>query len=196
MLNHAMQRGITLIEVMISVAIVSITLSLGIPAYGEWIQNVQIRTAAESMQSGIQLARAEGLRQNAQVLFQLMTTIGADCALSTSATNWVISTEDASGRCNQTDSTETPHITRFKAASEGTRNVTVAATKESIQFNGLGQVTPAVADTITIDFENPAGGSCIADGGKMHCLRVQVTSGGQVRMCDPAATASDDPRTC
>ena len=196
MLKHTVQRGLTLIEVMISIAIVSITLSLGLPAYSEWIQNTQIRTAAESMQSGIQLARADGLKRNETVRFQLMTTSGADCGLSASATNWVISVDDASVLCNQTDSTATPFITRFKAASEGTRNVTVDASQASIQFNGLGQVTPAVADTITIDIENPTGGSCVADGGKMRCLRVQVTTGGQVRMCDPAATASNDPRTC
>ena len=196
MLKHATQRGITLIEMMITVAIVSITLSLGLPAYSEWIQNTQIRTAAEAMQSALQLARAEGLKRNETVRFQLMTSTGADCVLSAEATNWVISVDDATELCNQTDSTQTPFITRFKASNEGTRNVTVLASQASIQFSGLGLVTPAVADTLTIDVENPSGGDCLADGGKMRCLRLQVTTGGQVRMCDPAATASDDPRTC
>ena len=199
MLNIKRQAGVTLIELMTTVAIISITLSLGIPAYTEWLQNTQIRTAAESMQAGIQLARAEGLKSNGAVRFQLMTTTDAQCALSTSGANWVISAGDASGRCQEilpAGDAKTPFITRFKAASEGTRNVTVAASQASIGFSGLGQLAPVAADTITIDVENPTGGSCVADGGKMRCLRLQVTTGGQVRMCDPAATASDDPRTC
>ena len=196
MLNRNRQRGVTLIELMTTVAIISITLSLGIPAYTEWLQNTQIRTAAESMQAGIQLARAEGLRSNGAVRFQLMTTTDANCALSTSGANWVISVDDASGQCQQTNAAQAPFITRSKAGSEGTRNVTVTASQASIAFSGLGLVTPAVADTITIDIENPTGGACLADGGSMRCLRLQVSNGGQVRMCDPAVAADDDPRRC
>ena len=196
MLNRNQQRGVTLIEVMTTVAIISITLSLGIPSYTEWLQNAQIRTAAESMQAGIQLARAEGLKSNGAVRFQLMSTVDANCEPSLSGTNWVISVDDASGQCQQTNAAAAPFITRFKAASEGTRNVTVLASQESIAFSGLGQVTPAAADTITIDIENPTGGTCLADGGTMRCLRLQVSNGGQVRMCDPSVAASDDPRKC
>jgi type IV fimbrial biogenesis protein FimT len=196
MLNRNQQRGVTLIEVMTTVAIISITLSLGIPAYTEWLQNTQIRTAAESMQAGIQLARAEGLKRNGAVRFQLMTTTDANCALSASGANWVISVNDASGQCQQTNAAAAPFITRLKAGSEGTRNVTVQASQASIAFSGLGLVTPAVADTITIDIENPTGGACVADGGKMRCLRLQVSNGGQVRMCDPSVAADDDPRMC
>ena len=48
----------------------------------------------------------------------------------------------------------------------------------------------------TFQVTNPMGGTCAADGGEMRCLSVVVTSAGQVRMCDPAVTASTDPRKC
>jgi type IV fimbrial biogenesis protein FimT len=64
-------------------------------------------------------------------------------------------------------------------------------------FNGLGRVTPVPAGNITIDVTNPTGGTCatIATPAPMRCLRVVVTAGGQVRLCDPAF-ASTDPQGC
>ena len=50
----------------------------------------------------------------------------------------------------------------------------------------VGRVTPA-ADT-TINITNSSGGTCTASGGPIRCLRVTITAGGQIRMCDPAAT--------
>jgi type IV fimbrial biogenesis protein FimT len=69
-----------------------------------------------------------------------------------------------------------------------------------VAFNGLGRITPTPAGTITYDISNPTGGTCLAAGGKMRCLRLEVSASGQVRMCDPnlpAATASNpDPQGC
>ena len=190
------QHGVTLIELVITLAVMAVAFGLGMPAYSAWIQNSQIRTAAESMQSGIQLARAEGLKSNATVRFQLMTTTDANCALSSTGTNWVISVNDATGKCDVTDSTVDPFMARFKAGAEGAKNAAVSATQSSISFNGLGQVTPAPTSTITIDITNSTGGTCVAAGGNMRCLQLQVGGAGQVRMCDPAVTAASDPRKC
>ena len=189
------EQGVTLIEILIALTVLAIAFGLGVPSYSEWMQNTQIRTAAESMLSGIQLARAEGLKGNAVVIFQLTTSSDASCTQSSSGNNWVVSINDATGKCNVTDASLDPFITRFKSSTEGTRNATFLASQSSISFNGLGQVTPTPASTITIDITNPSGGSCAASG-KMRCLQLQVSGAGQVRMCDPAVTAASDPRKC
>lgn len=199
-----LQRGVTLIEVLITLAVIGIALTLGTPAYSLWISNTQIRTAAESMLGGIQLARAEGLKRNSTVRFQLMTSTDSSCALSTAGTNWYISVNDASGKCDMTALPADPScidpaipcITRFKAGGETTKNVTVDASQSAILFNGLGQVTPTPATMITVSLANPSAGTCANVSGKMHCLQVQVTAAGQARMCDPAVSTANDPRKC
>ena len=93
MLSRAtLARGFTLIELLITLAIVAIVLALGAPAFGAWIQNTQLRSAAESMLTGIKLARTEATKRNATVRFQMMD---ASCALSDTGANWVVSVDDA-----------------------------------------------------------------------------------------------------
>lgn len=83
------------------------------------------------------------------------------------------------------------------AAIVGATNarLTVApAGTAAITFNALGrQSAPGVA--VTIDVDNPGAGACLAAAGRVRCLRVLITTMGQVRMCDPSQAAGD-PRAC
>ncbi|MFZ2541189.1 MAG: GspH/FimT family pseudopilin, partial [Gallionella sp.] len=64
--------GFTLIELMITLVILAIAMALGIPSYRDWVQNTQIRNAAESVQNGLQRARAEAVGRNTNVAFVLL----------------------------------------------------------------------------------------------------------------------------
>jgi type IV fimbrial biogenesis protein FimT len=59
----------TLIEIMVAVTIVVILLAAAMPSFSEWIQNSKIRTAAESIQNGISLARSEAVHRNTVAQF-------------------------------------------------------------------------------------------------------------------------------
>lgn len=201
MLNRqAFQRGMSLIELLIGIAILAVLLAIGGTSFVSWIQNSQIRTAAESIQNGLQVARAEAVKQNKQVLFQLMTSVDGACALSTTDSNWVVSERDAQGACANTPSDSAaapdPNIIQRRSQAEGSRNVFLGASQAAVAFNSLGRVTNAAAGNITIDVQNPTGGDCVAAGGNMRCLRVIATPGGQIRMCDPAVTVATDSRVC
>jgi type IV fimbrial biogenesis protein FimT len=183
-------EGFTLIEVMIAMAVMAIALALGLPNVSVWIQNTQLKTAAEAMVSGLQLARAEALRRNTSVCFQLA---GPD---------WVVSVPDdptVPGGCGVAAS----QIVQKRAGSEGSLNATVNANAASAVFTGLGRLNTLFVNIAQINIRNPTGGACQPpDGtGQMRCLSVLVGNGGQVRMCDPAVPAAvppaaDDPRSC
>ncbi|MDD5247665.1 MAG: GspH/FimT family pseudopilin [Rhodocyclaceae bacterium] len=175
--RRAAQRGVTLVELVIGLAIVGFVMLMGLPSFATWLQNSQIRTAAEAIQNGLQLARTEAVRQNTTVQFALGTGAG-----------WTVGCVNASASC--------PAAIQSRIAAEGTSNavVTPTAGQTTIVFNGMGRVTPVPAGTIDIDISNPTGGACAA-AGPMRCLRVAVSAGGQIRMCDPVL-ASTDPRGC
>lgn len=165
------QRGFNLIELMIAVTLLGVLLMLGLPEYREWIQNTQIRTSAESVLNGLQLTRAEAVRRNAPVTFTV------------NSNNWTV-TVAASGDTVQT-----------RSGKEGSSNAVITGTQNTVTFNGLGRVTPVPAAEIQFNVTNPTGGTCQTTGGQMRCLRVTVSLGGQIRMCDPALAAGQ-PQAC
>ena len=63
------QSGMTLVELMIGVLILSIVLAKGLPTLLDYINNDRIRSAAEEFRSGLESARMEAIRRNTTVNF-------------------------------------------------------------------------------------------------------------------------------
>jgi type IV fimbrial biogenesis protein FimT len=198
---RAPQAGMSLIELLIGLAIFGILMMIGLPNMTAWLNNSQIRTAGETMLAGLTLARTEAVRRNQIVRFQLVSDLSAGCAIATGGSNWVVSLDDPSGACNAAPSdTAAPRIVQSRAGGEGTSRVALAATPAgTVYFNGLGRLTsPGGAANMTrVDISNPVGGTCEhVDGGAMRCLRINISIGGEAKMCDPAVTDATDPRIC
>lgn len=201
MLSARVNRGFTIVELMIGIALLAILLGIAGPSFATWVQNTQIRTMSEAVQNGLHRARAEAVGRNAPVRFELMTTLDNTCAPSTTGRNWVVSMDGATANCASTNMADAaapvaPRLIQARPSGDGSRNAVVAASQSSIAFNGLGRVTPVPAADITIDITNPAGGTCAGSGGSMRCLRVVVTASGQVRMCDPRASFNGTSEGC
>jgi type IV fimbrial biogenesis protein FimT len=203
------QRGMSMIEVAVTMAILGVLLATAMPSVGTWIRNTRVRNAAESVQSGLQRTRAEALRRNVNVTFWLVS--GADervvdnsCVKSSSSGSWVISVNDPTGKCaTASSSTVDPMVLEAHAAGDGGSGVTVAATSaaataaQCVRFNGFGQVVPATvppddnchapSQIAQINFTHVSGGT--------RNLRIVVSGNGGIRMCD-INVASPDPRAC
>jgi type IV fimbrial biogenesis protein FimT len=175
------QHGVSLVELAIGMVILATLLAVGAPSFSGWIQSTKIRTATEAILNGIQLARAEAVRLNSPVQFVLGTD-GSD-------TGWTVGCVTATDTC--------PDPIQTHTSEEGSTADIVVATDQAttVTFNGLGRMTAPAADN-SIDITNPHGGDCTAAGGPMRCLRVVVTTGGQIRMCDPAVELAASPQGC
>ncbi len=157
------QSGFSLIEVGVSMAVLAVLLTLAVPSFRSWIMNAQLRTTADSLSSGLQLARSEAVRRNAQ------------STLTLDGTTWTVAVGGAPVQTNPGD---------------GSGKTQISASQNALTFDGVGWVTPLPATDITFDISNPSGGVCATAGGPMRCMRIAVSAGGQIRMCDPAASAS------
>lgn len=208
MLKPNTLRGMTLIELMVGLTIIAFLLVSGMPSLSVWLGNAQIRGAAESILTGLNHARAEAVKRNTSVRFQLTTTLGNDCALSTSGTNWVVnigaSTSPAGLCATATSDTTAPYLLQ-KSVATGSSTITINAGQNAVAFNGFGQqtsinpgTTPVSAVTISIV---PSGsGTCLSSSGTgtYRCLTIQVSPAGQARLCDPSVSgsASSNPTAC
>lgn len=196
--NCHSQRGVTLIELLVGMVIVVILLFMGMPSFSVWLQNSQIRTAAESIQNGLQLARTEAVRRNATVRFDLTDAGGA--------ASWSVGCVSVTANC--------PYPIQSKSSAEGTKNAGVGISKVAppspvpvtqydsalaagtdlpagVSFNSFGGVLVANigADITRIDITNVASPTA-------RRLVTIVSSGGLIRLCDPAISIASNPQGC
>jgi type IV fimbrial biogenesis protein FimT len=197
-------RGVSLIELAVAVAIAAILLGLAAPQYSTWIGNVQIRTATDSIQSGMQLARAEAIRRNTSVTFWLTSTAAPQTA------DWMVGCTSPSGNGAQPEAPgDCPGINKLAdltangppynwiqqqtatAQQTSQPQISSANTATELTFSSLGMVTTNLdgsASITQIDVAQPALAAA-------HPLRITVGSG-QVRLCDPQLSVTNDPRGC
>jgi len=166
--------GVTLIELLITIVIMSLLIFLALPSYTIWMQNTQIRTAGEGILSGMQLARSEAVRRNTNVELRMDVASG-----------WTVTVLTAPAEVVQT-----------RTAQEGSPDavVTVApAGATKVTFGGLGRV-------VTNDDGSPAITVIKVDSDRIPAaesrqLCVTASAAGVVRLCDPQVAAGD-PRAC
>jgi len=189
------QRGFTIIEVVIAITIAGFLLAAMMPSAGAWIRNSRLRTAAESISVGLQQARNEAVRRNQPVSFFLVSDADAismsnGCALSSTSSGWVVAQASPAGQCASNSDTfiavrppgDTASGLSVSAKDAGAGNAT------TVTFNGYGQVSNA-SPIGCIKVSNPGDATTRA-------LNIAVNTGGQIRMCDPMVTDTNDPRSC
>lgn len=194
MLARSRHVGVTLIELLIGITIVAVALALGLPSMSTYIQNNKIASVVGNYHAGLQVARTEAIRSNDPVEFVMTNGTGVGATPSANGRNWVVRAVPLVGAARLIDQ---------KIAAEGEGSVgqsvqvTVLAAPAGfdgrVTFNGFGVPTE---NPYSFDVVNPVLGAC-APGGPARCRRINVTSGGQITACDPAASAAvGDTRAC
>ena len=81
-MNSTRNRGFTLIEMMVTVAIMAIVATIAAPSFVDMIRNNRVTTAANDVLSAMQLARSEAIRQRRPI------TVCAGSEACTDSTDW------------------------------------------------------------------------------------------------------------
>jgi type IV fimbrial biogenesis protein FimT len=188
-------RGFTLIELMVTLVLLGVLLTIAIPSFGKWVANSRVRSTAEGIQNGLRLAQSEAIRLNRQTVFGLTNTSPTPAAITagiTPAANgayWFIQTLPLF--------TNDPvqFIQGGTFAKQSSMNITGPAL---ICFNSVGrQVTNAATGLGAATCTAAASTIDVAKTGFAdRPLRVQIALGGQIRMCDVAKLIATSPDGC
>lgn len=192
------QRGLNLIEMMITIAIASVVFMLAVPSFQAMLAGNRTKAAAESIMSGLRMAKSEAIKRNMPMRFQLVSTLENDCVYSTTSALWVVTqtdqsaTGDVEGNCGKT-STDATNPIAFKSQGGTFPKVDINSNGASVvTFNTLGLVLPNMesSDSLTqVDVT-----STVAD---VTPWRVIVSSGGSLRLCNAGADiAAGSPLKC
>lgn len=160
-------RGLTLVELLISVAVLSIALSLAAPGMSKQINNYRVRGATDSILGGLNLARTEAIRRNTPVRFTLTSGTAA----------WAV-TVVSSGSTVQS-----------RAAGENGGVSTASGNSAwALTFQPTGMVDTSGTWLSRVTVSSTTSGT--------DSRQIDILGGGLIRTCDPAATAANDPRKC
>ena len=165
--------GFTLVEMMIAIAIFALLVLAALPEVRTWVQNTQIRTAAEGILNGLQLARTEAVRRNTDMELEMIGVSGWNAKVASSG-----------------------QIVQSRPSGEGSGSAVLVIKPDGaakVTFNGLGRLVSNGDGTASIT-EIKVDSTAISAASTRE-LCVTVSSGGAIRLCDPQVAAGDT-RAC
>lgn len=136
-------RGFTIVELMVTVAVMAILAAIGVPSMQGLVRNFRLNGAAGEMSAALQLARSEATRRNARVMV-CPSSDGLVCGSGTNWTRWIVL-----GAANNSSAAE---VLRDESVPSTVR---VSGPTGGIQFNPSGMVSTQRVVTVCIPTTNP-----------------------------------------
>lgn len=189
-LSKQNMRGVTLIELMVTLAILAIILTMAIPSFNEFRQRSALRGASDQFISFWANSRMEALKNNSLV----------KVSMSTSGNNFCLG---AATTTNPADNTKCDCFTA-NACNVGSYPADQAEWKR-IRFIGDYVQAPTAGSQVVVIIDPKRGGLANTDmagywqiasptGGVDYRLRVNVDLFGRAVACEPASSPSKMPQ--
>jgi len=133
------ESGMTLVELMITIAVIAISLSMAVPSYQAMMARNRAKTQVNEFIMAINMARSEALRTGSEVSIQAENGGTSDNEFGV---GWCV-VEDDPGNCSGTV------LRRFEALTGAVR-LDSREDASSIQFDSLGALSDGVVQKIDL----------------------------------------------
>ena len=188
-------RGFTLVELMVTLAVVGILVMLAVPSFTDFRHRSAIRGAGEQALSLWNQARFEAVKRNSRVKFGVMTDVAGNFCMGVATT-----TTDADATpCDCLTSATSCNIARYPADQGEWRQVTLSGTPTLGQNTSVVVIDPKFT---TLTEAADAGAITLADpaGNLEYKLNLRIDAMGRGYLCESTAStghmAEYTSRTC
>jgi type IV fimbrial biogenesis protein FimT len=194
----ARNRGFTIIEVLVVITVIGILLAVGLPAYAIWAQNLRIRGAAESVQNGLQMARATAIARNTQAVLVFRNDSNGNCCSLSYSVYTVLNPGTPPNDWQDPDAGPAGAVDIIRRHNEADDGAGLGTTFKDLNY--MVAFSPLGATAANPDGSNrlelvQITSATSTDGG-IRPLRIVVNAGGSTLMCDPKVTDPADARVC
>jgi type IV fimbrial biogenesis protein FimT len=191
------QTGFTLYELMVTITVIGVILSIGIPSFSEFTQNSRLAGTSNDLLSSFQVARSEAARSKSNI-----TICASDNSLDANANcggtfndGWIIFI-DIDGDLNRAGADENILRTHPAPASGVTITTNAGADYFAFAGTGLGRGNvggnPALQTAMICD----ARGLDIAPGGRATARRLVATAIGRATIISDLAMIQASGDVC
>ncbi|HEV7813688.1 MAG TPA: type II secretion system protein [Janthinobacterium sp.] len=208
------QGGFTLIEALVTLAIFSILLAIGVPAMSTWTLANKAASATELYAEGIRTARQQALTHNAYSRFVLSPNV------VNSQLDWQVDIcfpsnglicDDSTGNWSSTTAAaadDPEGATGYKSVFRSASGLPTAEVLQptlspqgstSVYFNSLGWVAPTASTSPSTPLAQIRFDPAAAYASVLHASAVAITLAGNAIKCDPsvgAGAVTHDSRAC
>jgi type IV fimbrial biogenesis protein FimT len=194
--HESQAHGFSLIELMITVALLSLLMLAAAPAMATWIADSRVRTVAESIQNALRLAQSQAMHRNRLSVFALTSAQPAwNARPSINGSNWYVQVQPLSSSDEAANATAANFFVQGNAFA--TQSGVSIAGPSLLCFGPLGQQTAVDAASTTLGVACAKSDPAVytvsnSSNANSRTLKVFVYVGGRVRMCDPTKTLSND----
>lgn len=167
--------GFTLVELMVTVAVLAILLTIGIPSFQGTLDKRRLTGAAEQLYADLQYARTEAIKRNARVFvsfttgtnwcYGMATTAACDCTAANSCqldgVNKVVSSQGYRGvsLAETFDGADTHFDPRHGASDNGKATFSSSSGSIEVIVGNLGRVR-ICSDSSNLAQYKPSSGTC------------------------------------
>lgn len=179
------ERGFTLIELMVVVALIAILMSLAVPSLAAFQRNSELRATASGFLAAVQSTRAEAMKRG-------VDTYMVPVSNNNWANGWVVYADNDRSQSRTAADTVLMQTGPIAVKTTVSSNATDAsefagAAGKFIRFNGGGF-------PLAMDGSFRGGAIEFAVTGSTEKRRVVLNAVGRTRLCDPAKDTTTDCR--
>lgn len=189
------QCGFTLVELMVTVALIAILLMLAVPSFTTMMRNSRVRSTADALQNGLRTAQNLAIQKNRAVVLSFTNQVpSASSSAIANGSNWAI---HAIPRTQGDDLSADERYLMGGLLSETAGVVINTHTESAICFSANGRLIAPASTGVSSATCAPVDASAmkrydISMPGADRSLRVELNFNGRVRLCDPARIFSAD----